>query len=61
MWSKQEPKLSRISCRLPEPQSADIFWGGQDDCNLLLYLTTKYVYENIEGVTWKLPLCLQAW
>jgi len=34
------------------PQPVDIFGGGrQNDCNLLLGLTTKHVLENFEGRT----------
>ena len=30
------------------PQPADIFKWRQNGCNLLLYLTTKHVFENFE-------------
>jgi len=36
-------------CFLTGPQPADIFWVEQNDCKLILYLTTKYVFENLGG------------
>jgi len=38
----------------PVPQLADFFEAN--DCNLLLYLTTKYVFEIFRGR--QLPVCL---
>jgi len=40
------------------PQPADIFGGWQNDCNLLLFPTTKHVFENFGG--WAITR-LRAW
>jgi len=37
-------------CFLAGPQLAEIFGGGEkNDCKLMLYLTTKCVFENFGG------------
>jgi len=39
----------------PGPQPADTFSEGKNYCNLLLYLKTKFIFENWKGAISLLP------